>query len=458
MNQPKQPPHAIEAEQSVLGGLLLNNGLWHDLADKLTAADFYRADHQALYAAISEMIGAGKPCDFVTLTEHLRHRGPLEVEPAYIASLAVDTYSINNVLAYATIVRERAVLRGLIAAGSDIGDLGYRPEGRTTEELVEQAEQQVFALRDRARSGLETYRPAESLLPAWIDQLEARRRSGKAFAGIPTGFEQLDRKLAGLQPGRLYVLAARPSIGKTALALNIAAHAAGLGHQTSFFSAEMTADELLDRLVSSWARVPSDRFRFPSQLEDADLDRVSSATSHHALANLAIDDQASMKPGAIRARARRAARKATLGLIVVDYLQLLFDRRRDENRHLELSRIAADFKNLAKELRAPVLLLSQLNRGSEQRTETRPRLSDLRDSGGIEEHADAVLLLHRERRDDGSLSETADLDIGKNRGGPTGRVYLEFLADISTFAPAAPGASHPTPSTPPAKPRGMPDA
>lgn len=463
MDEPraKQPPHSIEAEQSVLGGLMLSNESWHNLADKLAAEDFYRADHQLIYRAVSTLIAAGKACDFVTLTEHLRHEGRLDEAGgiSYLSNLATDTYSVVNLGAYASIIRERALLRGLIAAGSQIADSGLASNGTPPEDLVERAEVAVLALRERSAAGksVAQLRVAHELVPAWMNQLEARRKAGRAFTGQATGLPDLDRKLAGLQAGRLYVLAARPSIGKTALALNIAQHVAAADQRVCFFSAEMPSDELLDRAVSSWSGVVGDRFRFPASLEENDLAEIARAASHPALSNLWLDDQSGVKPGAIRARARRAGRKATVGMVVIDYLQLLYDERTKahETRHLEVSRIAASFKALAKELRAPVLLLSQLNRGSEQRSETRPRLSDLRDSGGIEEHADCVLLLHRARLDTGDLDARAELDIAKQRGGPTGRIYLHFEAQLSRFISAADASWLPERAAP--RIRGMPD-
>jgi len=435
---PKQPPHSIEAEQSVLGGLLLNNALYFELADKLFEADFYRADHQLVFRGIGELIGASKPCDFVTLTEHLRNQGRIDEAggAAYLASLAVDTYSIANVLAYAEIVRERSVLRGLIAAGSEIGDLGYRPEGRAPGELVDEAEQKVFALRERGARARTTYEPIGKLLEQVEKKIEMLRDNPNALAGLATGFVELDRKTNGLHPGDLVIVAARPGMGKTSFAMNIAEHVAiEKKIPVAVFSMEMSAEQLTQRVVSSFGRVELGKLR-SGHLEDADYSRLVSADSFIREAPMYIDETGALSPLDLRARARRLASQHGIKLIIVDYIQLMQVPGTADNRTNEIAAISRNLKALAKELSVPIIALSQLNRGLESRDEKRPRLSDLRESGGIEQDADLVLFIYREEMyspDKMEAKGRAEIIIGKQRSGPTGKIEVTFLGQFTKF-------------------------
>ncbi len=437
-NLPKQPPHSIEAEQSVLGGLLLNNALYFELADKLSATDFYRTDHQLIYRGIGELIGANKACDFVTLTEHLRHQGRVDEAggPAYVASLAVDTYSIANVLAYAEIVRERSVLRGLIAAGSDIGDLGYRPDGRAPAELVDEAEQKVFALRELGMRARSTYTPIGKMLEQVERKIELLRDNPGALAGLATGFSELDRKTNGLHPGDLVIVAARPGMGKTSFAMNIAEHVAiEKKVPVAVFSMEMSAEQLTQRVVASFGRVELGKLR-SGQLEDADWSRLVSADSFIREAPMYIDETGALTPLDLRARARRLASQFGIKLIVVDYIQLMHVSGKTDNRTNEIAEISRSLKALAKELSIPIVALSQLNRGLESRDEKRPRLSDLRESGGIEQDADLVLFIYRDEMyypDKVDAKGRAEIIIGKQRSGPTGKVDVTFLGQYTKF-------------------------
>ena len=434
---PKQPPHSIEAEVSVLGGLLLNNALYFDLADKLTETDFYRADHQMLYRGIAELIGANKACDFVTLTEHLRNAGRLDDAggAAYVASLAMDTYSIANLQAYAEIVRERSILRGLIAAGSEIGDLGYRPEGRAPGMLVDEAEQKVFALRERGARARATYEPIGKLLEQVEKKIELLRANPHALAGLATGFVDLDRRTNGLHPGDLIIVAARPGMGKTSFAMNIAEHVA-IEKKTpvAVFSMEMSAEQLTQRVVSSFGRVELSKLR-SGQLEDADYSRLVSADSFIREAPLYIDETGSLSPLDLRVRARRLASRHDIKLIVVDYIQLMHVPGRSDNRTNEISEISRNLKSLAKELKIPIIALSQLNRALEQRDNKRPRLADLRESGGIEQDADLVLFIYRDEmyNEASPAKGKAEIIIGKQRSGPTGHVEVTFLGQFTKF-------------------------
>ena len=434
---PKQPPHSIEAEQSVLGGLLLNNALYFELADKLFDADFYRADHQMVFRGIGELIGANKPCDFLTLTEHLRNAGRLEDAggAAYMATLAVDTYSIANVQAYAEIVRERAVLRGLIAAGSEIGDLGFRPEGRAPATLVDEAEQKVFALRERGARARQTYEPIGKLLEQVEKKIEMLRDNPNALAGLGTGFVELDKKTQGLHPGDLIIIAARPGAGKTSLAMNIAEHVAiEKKIPVAIFSMEMSAEQLTQRVVSSFGRVELGKLR-SGQLEDADYSRLVSADSFIREAPMYIDETGSLSPLELRARARRLASRYDIKLIVVDYIQLMQVPGTADNRTNEIAEISRNLKGLAKELKVPIIALSQLNRALEQRDNKRPRLADLRESGGIEQDADLVLFIYRDEmyNEASPAKGKAEIIIGKQRSGPTGHIEVTFLGQFTKF-------------------------
>jgi replicative DNA helicase len=426
---PKQPPHSIEAEQSVLGGLLLNNALYFELADKLSEGDFYRADHQLLFRGIGELIGANKPCDFVTLTEHLRNQGRVEEAggPAYVASLAVDTYSIANVLAYAEIVRERAILRGLIAAGTDIGDLGYRPEGRQPAELVDEAEQKILALvQTRKASGAVN-------VAAVMAEVEAEMATG-IRPGLKTGFTELDRMTLGLQPGDLVIVAARPGMGKTSFAMNIAEHVAvDCGLPAAVFSMEMGRGQLGRRLLSSVSRVALQDIR-SGDIMPHDKSRVRQGLARAKAAPIHIDETGALSPLDLRSRARRLAAHHGIKLLVVDYIQLM-QCEGNENRTNEVSEISRSLKALAKELGIPVIALSQLNRAVENRDNKRPRLADLRESGGIEQDADLVLFIYRDEMyyENSKEQGLAEIHIGKQRNGPTGTFKATWLGQYCKF-------------------------
>jgi replicative DNA helicase len=433
---PKQPPHSIEAEQSVLGGLMLNNKIWNELADKLSDADFYRADHQLIYRGICDLIGSGKACDFVTLSEHLRHQGRLDEAGgvAYLGTLASDTYSIANVVSYAAIVRERAVLRGLISAGSEIGDLGYRPEGRAPAELVDEAEQKVFAIRERGARGQTSYEDVGTVMARVEARIDLLRKDPKALAGLATGFVELDRKTQGFHPGDLVIIAARPGMGKTTLAMNIAEHVAIVDNQpVAVFSMEMSGEQLALRVLSSFGRIELSRLK-SGQLNDVDMSKLVSADSLIRKAPLFIDETGALSPLEVRARARRLAAQHGIKLIVVDYIQLMQVPGTRENRTNEISEITRSLKSLAKELRIPIVALSQLSRANEKENR-KPKLSDLRDSGGIEQDADIVLFIYREDITSEEIADRtkAEVIIGKHRSGPTGHFELTFLGQFTKF-------------------------
>lgn len=440
---PKLPPYAIEAEQSVLGGLMLDNRTWNDIADRLGAEDFYREDHQLLFKAIADLVNNNRPCDFVTLSEYLRNRNQLEAAGglAYLGSLANDTPSAANVLAYADIVRERAVLRSLITAGGEIADFGYRPDGRPPAELIDQAEQKVFAIRNRTEHAQSSYFDMAQIMTKVEHKIELLRANEGSVAGLSTGFTELDRMTTGLHAGDLVILAGRPSMGKTSLALNIAEHVVLYERKAAaVFSMEMPAEQLGLRMLSSFARIDMTRLR-SGDLEDRDWDRLVSQGGLIREAPLYIDQTGALSPLELRARARRMKMRHDIQLIVVDYIQLMQVPGTRENRTNEISEISRSLKALAKELEVPVIALSQLNRGVEQRDNKRPRMSDLRESGGIEQDADLVMFIYRDEvyNKESPDKGTAEIIIVKQRNGPLGTIRTAFLGQHTRFENLAQG-------------------
>lgn len=435
-SQLRLPPYSIEAEQAILGGLILDNRCWDDLADRLSQEDFYREDHQLIFRAVCELSGGNQPCDFVTLSEHLKAKGHLERVGglAYIGSLANDTPSSANVMAYADIVRGQSVLRELVRASTDLADLGYQPAGRSHTELLDLAEQRVFALRSRSESGRSSSLVMSEVM-ALVDQnLERLAQNAGALAGLPTGFRDFDRLTTGLHPGDLVIIAGRPAMGKTTFAMNIAEHVAmHEGKTVLVFSMEMPAEQLGLRVLSSFARVPMSHLR-SGELDDRDWDRLSQAVSIRE-APMHIDEQGALSPLDIRARARRIKKQYGLGLIVIDYVQLMQIPGSKENRTNEMAEISRSLKALAKELAVPIILLSQLNRSVEQREDRRPRLADLRESGGLEQDADLVAFIYRDEvyNKDSEHKGTAEIIIAKQRNGPIDTVRTAFLGAYTRF-------------------------
>ena len=430
------PPSSIEAERAVLGGLMLDASGWDRVVDRIKEEDFYRRDHQLVFRAIASLIDANHPCDVVTVSEWLDGHGDAKVEGglAYIAELAESTPSAANVAAYAEIVRERAVLREMIATGSAIADRAYRTEGRPVTELVEEAEQLVYAIGDRRRSagGPE---PIRDVLVGVFERIDELHQLESDVTGVPTGFIDLDRRTAGLQRGDLVVVAGRPSMGKTALALNIVESAAirtKLG--AIVFSMEMSSEQLTMRFLSALGGIDSHKIR-TGKLEDADWPRLTSAMTMLNESRIFLDDSGDLTPTELRARCRRLKREHDIGLVVVDYLQLMHVPGTSENRATEISEISRSLKALARELKVPVVALSQLNRGLEARSEKRPMLSDLRESGAIEQDADVILFIYRDEvyNEESTDKGKAEIIIGKQRNGPTGTVTLTFLGRIAKF-------------------------
>ena len=436
------PPHSVEAEQAVLGALLLDAQAWDAVADMVTADDFYRRDHQVIFSGIAGVVDTRGPSDAVTVAEFLERKGQLEEAGglAYIATLARDTPSAANVRVYADIVRERAVLRALVSAGSEIAGAALEASGRTASELVDEAERAVFAIAEKGAKGRAGFQSVKDVLPATIDRLDMLHQNPGALTGVSTGFTELDRMTAGLQPGDLVIIAGRPSMGKTTLAINIAENAAvGKGVPAAIYSMEMSAEQLSMRMISSLGRVNQGNLR-TGNFNDEDWARINAAVAQMSAAPIFIDETPALTPTEVRARARRLKREKGLGLIVVDYLQLMKVGGDTENRTAEISEISRGLKALAKEMHCPVIALSQLNRSVEQRADKKPVMSDLRESGAIEQDADVIMMIYREEvyEKETPRKGVADIIIAKQRNGPIGEVQLAFLGEYTKFENLAP--------------------
>ena len=439
IEQLRVPPHSIEAEQAVLGGLMLAPEAYDRINDKLTANDFYRRDHQLIYRAIAELAEKNRPFDAVTLGEWFESQGHMDLVAggAYLVELASTTPSAANIAAYAEIVRDKAVMRQLIEVGTEIVNDAFQPEGKESDEMLAIAEQKVFAIAEQGARGRTDFVAMNDALKDAFEVLRVRSESGGTVTGLPTGYTEFDMMTAGLQPTDLVILAARPAMGKTTFALNIAEYAAIKSKKAvAVFSMEMSAGQLAMRLISSVGRINATRLR-TGQLEDEDWSRVTSAIRIlKDQAKVFIDDTPGLSPDVLRSKARRLKREHDLGLIVIDYLQLMSVPGNSENRATEISEISRSLKALAKELNVPVIALSQLNRSLETRTDKRPVMADLRESGAIEQDADMIVFIYR---DDYYNKETspdkglAEIIIGKQRSGPTGSCKLRFFGEYTRF-------------------------
>jgi len=434
----KMPPHSIDAEQAVLGGLMLDNKAWDQIADKITEKHFYRRDHQLIFNAMEKLVAQSQPLDVITVSEVLQKMdahtqiGGL----AYLGDLAKNTPSAANIAAYADIVYERAVLRELISAGTQITESAFEPQGRSSAEILDEAEKKVFTIAETGirGSGPENIR---NLLTKTVDNIEKRFQDNTVITGIATGFADIDRMTTGLQAGDLVIVAGRPSMGKTILGINIAEHAAIRSKKSVLvFSMEMPGESITMRMLASIGRIDQNKLRTGKLLEE-DWTRLTSAVGLLSGAKLYIDETPALTPMELRARARRIAREpgASLGVIVVDYLQLMRSHTNAENRTAEISEISRSLKALAKELQVPIIALSQLNRSLEQRPNKRPVMSDLRESGAIEQDADLIMFIYRDEvyHEDSPDKGTAEIIIGKQRNGPIGTVRLTFLGQYTRF-------------------------
>ena len=436
------PPHSIDAEQAVLGGLMLDERAWERIADKLYEEDFYRKDHRLIYRAIGDLANKNMPCDAVTLGEWFDSKGIAELVggSSYVLQLANSTPSAANITAYAEIVREKSVLRQLIDAGTEITGDGFQPEGRSSQEILENAEQKVFRIAESGARGRKGFVAMRAAVKEAFQILHQRYESKGSVTGLATGFADLDDLTAGLQPSDLIIVAARPSMGKTALAVNMAEHAALKTRKAvAIFSMEMSASQLAFRLISSLGRINQQHLR-TGDIQEEEWPRVTSAITLLSDAKIFIDDTPALSPGELRARARRLKREHDLGLIVIDYLQLMAVPGNKENRATEISEISRGLKALAKELNIPVIALSQLNRSLEQRTDKRPVMADLRESGAIEQDADVIIFIYRDEyyNQDSPDKGQAEIIIGKQRNGPTDTVKLTFLGHYTKFMNYAP--------------------
>lgn len=432
------PPHSIQAEQSVIGGLMLENHTWDQVADRLSREDFYRREHRLIFEQIAVLADRQTPFDVVTLAEALERTGSLDDVGGlpYLGKLANDTPTAANIRAYADIVREQSVVRQLIKVGTEISDSGFRPEGRKVAELLDEAESKVFEIAEQGSKSGEGFEDIRSLLTKAVNRIETLYQSDEPITGTSTGFNDLDDKTSGLQPADLIIVAGRPSMGKTTFAMNIAENVAiGSGLPVAIFSMEMPGDSLTLRMMSSLGRIDQTRVR-NGKLEDDEWPRLTSAVSILNESKLFIDDTAALTPTEIRARSRRLMREhGQLGLIVIDYLQLMQAPGAGENRATEISAISRGLKALAKELDVPVIALSQLNRNLEQRPNKRPVMSDLRESGSIEQDADIVIFIYRDEvyNEESPDKGKAEIIIGKQRNGPIGTVRMTFLGKFTKF-------------------------
>ncbi len=443
------PPHSVEAEQSVLGGLLLDNLAWDRAADLLTGGDFYRHEHRLIFAAISALIAATKPADVVTVFEQLQSLGRADDGGglAYLNALAQSVPSAANIRRYAEIVRERAVLRKLIATSDEIATTAFNPQGRGATQILDEAESKIFKIGEETSRQRQGFQGIDKLMVALLDRVnELHDLGAEDVTGVRTGFYDIDRMTAGLQKGDLIVLAARPSMGKTALALNIAEHVAvHEGLPVLVFSMEMGASQLALRLVGSLGRIDQQHLR-TGKLAGDEWTRLTEAVDRLKQAQVYIDETPALTAAELRARSRRMARQfgGTLGLIVVDYLQLMSGSASgDENRATEIGEISRGLKALAKELQCPVMALSQLNRSVESRNDKRPMMSDLRESGAIEQDADVIMFIYRDEYYNKESKEpgVAEIVIGKQRNGPVGTVKLTFMKPLTKFDNLAPGST-----------------
>ncbi len=436
----KLPPHSVEAEQSVLGGLLLDNSAWDKIGDLVTETDFYRHDHRLIYRHISKLIENSKPADAITVAESLETGGELQNVGglAYLGTLAQNTPSAANIRRYAEIVRERAVLRKLVEVGNGIAESAFSPRGRNAKDLLDEAEAKVFEIAEAGARGQQGFIGIQPLLTKVVERIDDLFQSDNPsdITGIPTGFGDLDQKTSGLQPGDLIIVAGRPSMGKTAFSLNIAENVAiDYGAPVAVFSMEMAGTQLVMRMMGSVGRLDQHKVR-TGRLQDDDWQKLTYAVGKLNDAPIHIDETAALTALEVRARARRLHRQyGKLGLIVIDYLQLMSASSHGENRATEISEISRSLKALAKELNVPVVALSQLNRSLEQRPNKRPVMSDLRESGAIEQDADLILFIYRDEvyNPDTADKGVAEIIIGKQRNGPIGSVKLTFLGEYTRF-------------------------
>ncbi|MDQ1286997.1 MAG: replicative helicase [Actinomycetota bacterium] len=435
----RTPPQDLAAEQSVLGGMLLSKDAIADVIEVVRGGDFYRPAHELVFEAVLDLYGRGEPADAVTVAAELTKRGELGRVggPAYLHTLLSSVPTAANAGYYARIVRERAVLRRLVSAGTKIVQLGYATDGGDVDEIVNAAQAEIYKVSERRAS--EDYAPLGDIIEGAIDEIEASSSRGDGLTGVPTGFVDLDRLTNGLHPGQMIVIAARPAMGKSTVALDIARSAAiHHGMASVMFSLEMSKNEIVMRLLSAEARIPLQNMRKGTMREE-DWTRLARTMGDISDAPLFIDDSPNMALMEIRAKCRRLKQRHDLKLVVIDYLQLMSSGKKVESRQQEVSEFSRALKLLAKELEVPVIALSQLNRGPEQRTDKKPQMSDLRESGSIEQDADMIILLHREDvyEKESPRAGEADFIVAKHRNGPTDTIVVAFQGHYSRFVDMA---------------------
>ncbi|MBU2882669.1 replicative DNA helicase [Psychrosphaera sp. B3R10] len=436
----KVPPHSIEAEQSVLGGLMLDNNAWDRVAEKVVKGDFYLKQHRDIFAAMAMLMIQNHPIDLITVSEALEKDKKLEGVGgfSYLGEIAKNTPSAANIVAYAAIVRERAVVRELIGTANEMADACYNPEGRSSEELLDFAESRVFKIAEQRENKNDGPKDLQSILTSTVDKIEELMRTDNdGITGLTSGFTDLDKMTSGFQPSDLIIVAARPSMGKTTFAMNLVETAALTSDYPALvFSLEMPSDSIMMRMLASLGRIDQTKVR-TGNLDDDDWARLASTLGiMQEKGKLYIDDSSGLTPTEVRSRARRIAREhGGLSMIMIDYLQLMRSPEFKDNRTLEIADISASLKALAKELNIPVIALAQLNRGLEQRADKRPINSDLRESGSIEQDADLIMFIYRDEvyHEDSADKGTAEIIIGKHRNGPIGRIRLTTQLHYSRF-------------------------
>jgi replicative DNA helicase len=435
----KIPPHSMEAEQSVLGSMLIAPDTWDKVAEIIVEEDFYNRSHQTIFRAIIRLLAISKPVDLITVSEELENHNELEEAGgfAYLGELAKNTPSSANVVAYSEIIRERAVTRQLIGVAHEIAEIGYNPEGRDSTDILDLAESKVFEIAEKRTGANEGPQNVESVLGKTIDRLEALIKTNKEVTGVSSGYTDLDKKTSGLQPSDLIIVAARPSMGKTTFAMNLCENAMLMEEKPVLvFSLEMPAEQIMMRMLASLSRVDQTKIR-TAQLDDEDWARISNTMAMlKDKDNLFVDDSSGLTPMEVRTRARKLARdRGGISMIMVDYLQLMMVPSLSDNRTLEIAEISRSLKALAKELKVPVVALSQLNRGLEQRADKRPINSDLRESGSIEQDADLIMFIYRDEvyNENTELKGVSEIILGKQRNGPIGTIRLTFQGQFSRF-------------------------
>ncbi|HLR58614.1 MAG TPA: replicative DNA helicase [Beutenbergiaceae bacterium] len=435
----RTPPQDVAAEQSVLGGMMLSKDAIADVIEVLRGSDFYRPAHEAIYDAVIDLYGRGEPADAVTVAAELTSQGELSRigGAPYLHTLISSVPTAANAGYYARIVQERAVLRRLVEAGTRIVQLGYGTDGGDVDEVVNTAQAEVYAVTEQRTS--EDYLPLGEIISPTLEEIQAAASRGSEAIGVPTGFRDFDEVTHGLHPGQMVVVAARPAVGKSTFGIDIA-RAASIKHKLPavIFSLEMSQTEIAMRMLSAESEVPLQNMR-KGMMRDEDWDRLARALNKVSDAPLFIDDSPNMSLMEIRAKCRRLKQRNDLKLVIIDYLQLMSSGKQVESRQQEVSEFSRAIKLLAKELEVPVIAISQLNRGSEQRTDKTPQMSDLRESGAIEQDADMVVLIHREDlyEKESPRAGEADLIIAKHRNGPTATIAVAFQGHLARFSDMA---------------------